>query len=68
MAEQRGLRGWVRNRSDGTVEVLAEGEPEALDDLARLLAAGPPASSVTEVIATPADVRPHTSFSVQPSL
>jgi acylphosphatase len=43
------LTGWVRNRWDGSVEVLAEGER---DDLERLLAAlyrGPRASNVSNL-------------------
>lgn len=44
-----GLRGWARNRPDGTVEVFADGEPAALDALYAHLAAGPPAARVDEV-------------------
>jgi acylphosphatase len=29
-AESRGVAGWVRNRSDGTVEAHFEGEPDAV--------------------------------------
>jgi acylphosphatase len=36
-----GLRGWVRNRMDGRVEVLAEGDRPALEGLTRLLSRGP---------------------------
>lgn len=51
-AEQLGLRGWVRNVRDGSVEAVAEGE-EA--QVARFLAwcrRGPPAAAVVEVEAT----------------
>lgn len=44
-----GLTGWVRNRPDGSVEVLAEGERGALEALAVLLRDGPPMAHVTEV-------------------
>jgi acylphosphatase len=44
-----GLVGWVRNRWDGSVEVLAEGEIEVLRALVRALESGPRSSSVTEV-------------------
>ena len=30
-AEALGVAGWVRNRTDGTVEALVEGTPEAVD-------------------------------------
>ena len=67
MAEQRGVRGWVRNRRNGTVEVHAEGESGAVGDLERLLNAGPPASSVTKVDAMSADLAGLDSFSVEPT-
>lgn len=43
------LTGWVRNRADGSVEVLAEGPRALLDQLLEFLRRGPPAASVTEV-------------------
>ncbi len=44
-----GLHGWVRNRFDGSVEVVAEGERPALEALARELKSGPRAASVGQV-------------------
>lgn len=44
-----GLAGHARNLADGCVEVLAAGEPVALDILAKWLWQGPPAAAVTEV-------------------
>lgn len=35
-----GLDGWVRNRVDGSVEVMASGPTASLDDLRRLLEKG----------------------------
>ncbi|MFA5188527.1 MAG: acylphosphatase [Patescibacteria group bacterium] len=32
-AEKLGLTGWVRNNNDGTVEILAEGDKDMLDEL-----------------------------------
>ncbi len=40
-AMRLGLRGWVRNRRDGRVEVLAEGERDALTALLEELRRGP---------------------------
>ena len=48
-ARELGLSGWVRNRDDGTVEVLAEGGRPALDRLLAFLRKGPPAARVTGV-------------------
>lgn len=52
-AGELGLRGWVKNRHDGTVEVHAEGATDALEKLTDFLHEGPPAASVRRV-----DVRP----------
>ena len=43
------LNGWVRNRFGGTVEVLAEGKRENLENLLLILHQGPRASNVTKV-------------------
>lgn len=51
-AQQLGLVGWVRNRRDGSVEVVAEGPRPALEDLLRRLQRGPTAARVTRVVPT----------------
>ncbi len=43
------VRGWVRNRFDGSVEVMAEGERPSLETLLRDLRVGPRASTVRDV-------------------
>lgn len=48
------LRGWVRNRTDGTVEALAAGSPAALDALLDWAHRGPPAAVVLRVEQRPA--------------
>lgn len=48
-ARRLGVAGWVRNRSDGTVEVHAEGDPAALDALAAWAADGPRFADVSHV-------------------
>jgi acylphosphatase len=40
-AQQLGLRGWVRNNDDGSVEVVAEGDRPGLEELRRVLWQGP---------------------------
>lgn len=53
-ARELGVRGWVRNRSDGSVEVHADGEVAALERLRASLAAGPPGAQVAAVHDVPA--------------
>jgi acylphosphatase len=48
-ANTRGLRGYVRNRADGSVEVVAEGPRAALEQLLRELHRGPSGAVVAEV-------------------
>jgi acylphosphatase len=48
-AYQLKLSGYVRNREDGAVEVVAEGEKAAVEKLLAYLKEGPPASRVDEV-------------------
>lgn len=51
-ARRLGLRGHVRNRADGTVEVVAEGPRRAVEELYTWLHSGPPMAEVREVEAT----------------
>lgn len=44
-----GVVGWVRNRRDGSVEVVAEGEREALEALLAWCWKGPPGARVDRV-------------------
>lgn len=53
-ARSLGLRGTVRNRADGAVEVHAVGDPEDLDSLRGWLGEGPRAARVEEVRQIPA--------------
>ena len=48
-ARTLGIAGWVRNRMDGTVEVLAMGTREQLSQLHSHLRQGPRAARVDEV-------------------
>lgn len=41
--------GWVRNRINGDVEVLAEGNKEALEEFLKDIQRGPASASVTEM-------------------
>ncbi len=48
-AERLGLSGWVRNRRDGRVELVAEGPRSALDALVAWCHRGPPTAAVRAV-------------------
>ncbi|HEX6939249.1 MAG TPA: acylphosphatase [Longimicrobiales bacterium] len=48
-AEALRLRGTVRNGEDGSVEVVAAGDPAALEHFRRRLAEGPPGARVDHV-------------------
>ncbi|MFO0759811.1 MAG: acylphosphatase [Byssovorax sp.] len=48
-AKRLGLTGWVKNRPDGGVEMLAEGEEEQLKDLIGWANRGPSAARVERV-------------------
>jgi acylphosphatase len=44
-----GVLGWVRNRPDGTVEVLAEGPEDKVRELITWCNHGPPAAVVSRI-------------------
>jgi acylphosphatase len=48
-ASSRGLAGWVRNRSDGSVEAVFEGDHDAVESLVRLCRDGPRLAEVEHV-------------------
>ena len=60
-----GVHGWVRNRSDGSVEVVFEGRPSAVEALERWLARGPSAARVDALDVRPADPEGFESFVVE---
>ena len=49
-AQALGVTGWVRNCQDGSVEAVAEGEPDALTRFREWLGRGPPGARVESVI------------------
>ncbi len=62
------LSGWVRNRRDGTVEALFCGPEEAVKEMLRLAASGPPAARVERIETTPADPPDSPGFRVLPTV
>jgi len=48
-ARALGLRGWVRNRRDGSVEMLVAGDEDAVRRLIESCRTGPPAARVERI-------------------
>lgn len=51
-ADKLGVNGWVMNRLDGNVELVAEGKEEAVNALIKWCHTGPPSARVTGVKVT----------------
>ncbi|RSL34347.1 acylphosphatase [Salibacterium salarium] len=64
-AEKLGVKGWVKNKSDGTVEVKAEGEEKTMNTFIENVRQGHRFSSVQNVDISDTDTVEHNgSFSV----
>lgn len=61
-AMRRKLRGWVRNRRDGSVETLLIGDDEAVAGMVVACRLGPPLAQVIDVRPTPAEDDGSTDF------
>jgi acylphosphatase len=57
-ATKRNLRGWVRNRSDGTVEAVFVGDEPQVRDMVAACRRGPPKAQVTRIVQIPGEYRP----------
>ena len=59
------MRGWVRNRDDGGVEAVLEGDQDAVEAVVTWMRRGPRDAEVTSAVVT--DEVPHglTGFSVR---
>lgn len=65
-AERLGVRGWVTNRWDGTVEVHAEGDEAAVDALVAALRHGPRYARVRHMAVEDAEPHGWVGFEVEP--
>jgi acylphosphatase len=52
LAAVENARGWVRNRPDGSVEALVQGERDSVERIERRIRRGPPAARVERVEVT----------------
>jgi len=65
-ARRLGIRGWVRNRRDGTVEATVIGPPEAVERIVGWARRGP-SSSVVNMVAVFASEGAFDSFDPRPT-
>lgn len=66
-AVSRGLRGWVRNRRDGSVEAVFAGPESQVRDMIAVCHQGPPAARVEAVEEFPADETGLAGFDTRPT-
>ena len=66
-AERLGLRGWVRNRLDGSVEALVIGDDAAVAAMIEACRDGPFAARVSDLAVNDADDDGSRGFSPRPT-
>jgi acylphosphatase len=64
-AKRLGLTGWVRNRQDGDVELVACGDADALEQFEGWLWEGPPHAQVRDIVQTPAEETGFSDFLIR---
>lgn len=64
-AVEHGVSGWVRNRSDGSVEAELEGAPEAVDSVVEVCRSGPAGAEVRAVEVEEREPEGETGFAVR---
>jgi acylphosphatase len=67
-ANRLGLDGWVRNRADGTVEILASGETKSIEALVAASMRGPAGSKIKNVELHNAEPPAEKGFHRRPSI
>jgi acylphosphatase len=65
VAEEHDVVGWVRNRSDGTVEAVFEGGQQAVGVVVAWCRVGPPRAEVTRIEVTEETPEGLVSFAVR---
>jgi acylphosphatase len=66
-AEGLRISGWVRNRRDGTVEALVQGDPQAVAAIIEWCRRGPPAAEVTGVEVIESELEQVAGFALRPT-
>lgn len=67
-AKRLGISGWVRNLRSGEVEILAAGDPAALDALVGECRNGPPAAVVEDVLVSDTETELPAGFTKRPTV
>lgn len=72
-ATRRHLRGWVRNRNDGSVEAVFVGDEPQVRDMVAACRRGPPKAQINRLIQIPGEYRPDETelppgFKILPSV
>jgi acylphosphatase len=67
-ANARKLNGWVRNRGDGSVELLISGDDKAVQDMLKACTQGPEAALVHKIDIFREDELPEAGFRRQATL
>lgn len=65
LAESQGVSGWVRNRPDGALEAVFEGDGEAVERLVRFCHDGPRGARVDGVEVNDEDAEGLSGFGVR---
>ena len=64
-AQSHGVDGWVTNRTDGAVEAVFEGEPDAVAELVSFARTGPPQAKVDGVEVSPEEPKGLKGFEIR---
>ncbi len=64
-ADERGVVGWVTNRSDGAVEAVFEGDEDAVDALVAFTRGGPGSAQVDDLRVTEEEPEGLSGFDVR---
>ena len=68
VAQEAAVAGWVRNRMDGSLEALVQGDAPAVERVIAWCRRGPPAARVADVDAAAAAVDPRLGeFALRPT-
>ncbi len=64
-AERLGLTGYVCNKPDGSVHAEVEGEQSQIDEFIKWCKAGPPLSSVTNILSQVGELKNFKTFEIK---